>query len=132
MPYTLTVTQEHGYLHFRVCGVNSVENVRDYLREVYSTCLQRQCSAVLIEENLSGPSLQIAEVFAIASAGSSATAPAVRSIAYVDMNPEHSKSRMQFAENVAVTRGINIRMFSALTAAEEWMRYHVAGEVERR
>ena len=56
-----------GYAHVRVTGENTRENVMRYLLEVNERCVQQKFPAVLIEENLSGPSLNIAEVFAIVS-----------------------------------------------------------------
>lgn len=121
MPFELSTTQRSGYLHFRVSGENTPGNVRGYLAAIHRACEEKGCPNVLIEENLGGPSLPIGEIFRISSAGGAATAPAVRTIAYVDVNPEHKLSDMQFAENVAVTRGINIRVFASLPDAESWM-----------
>jgi hypothetical protein len=125
MSYALTVVEHPGYLHFRVTGSNSLATVRAYLAEIHATCLQRRCSSVLIEENLSGAGLAIGEIFQIASAGSEATAPVIKAIAYVDTNPEHAFVDMRFAETVAVTRGINVRVFESVAAAETWLRQRV-------
>ena len=126
MAYALTISEGAGYLHFRVTGRNSKENVMAYLAEVHAACKSRQCPAALVEENLSGPSLPIAEIFRIASAGSAATAPSIRALAVVDVNPEHSHEKMRFAENVAVTRGINVRVFDTVSAAQEWVQNQAA------
>jgi hypothetical protein len=128
MSYALTTIEKPGYLHFRVTGRNSVAAVRGYLGDIHAACAQRGCGAVLIEENLGGPSLDIGAIFGIASAGSAATAPVMRMIAYVDVNPDHDASKMRFAETVAVTRGINIRMFATVETAERWLRDCLAGE----
>jgi hypothetical protein len=125
MSYTLKVNEQPGYLHFQVIGSNSLATVRGYLGEIHATCVQRQLSAILIEENLGGPGLGIGEIFQVASAGSEATAPVIRTIAYVDTNPDHDFLDMQFAETVAVTRGIDIRVFESLAAAETWLRQRV-------
>ncbi len=122
MHYTLTVTEEPGYLHFRVSGSNTRDNVVAYLQEVRATCAQRHCAIALVEENLLGASLDVGDIFQIAASGSAATAPLVRALAYVDVNPQHSRVKMQFAENVAVTRGINVRMFESVAAARVWAR----------
>lgn len=122
MSYSLNIIEQPDYLHFQVSGTNSLATVRGYLSEIHAICAARQCSAILIEENLSGPGLSVGEVFQIASAGSEATAPVINLIAYVDTNPEHSQQRMQFAETVAVTRGINIRVFESVAAASAWLR----------
>ena len=125
MSYALNVIEQPGYLHFQVSGNNSLATVRGYLSEIHATCVRRRFSRILIEENLSGAGLAIGEIFQVASAGSEATAPDVDTIAYVDTNPEHDFLDMQFAETVAVTRGINIRVFESVLAAETWLRQRV-------
>jgi hypothetical protein len=129
VPYTLITIEKPGYLHFRVSGENSGVNVRGYLAEIYSICAERKRSSILIEEDLEGPSLDIGQIFRIASVGSSATTPVVHVIAYVDVNPEHLPSKMQFAETVAVTRGINIRMFATIAEAEIWLQERAGREL---
>jgi len=127
MSYSLNILEQPGYLHFQVTGSNTLATVRGYLAEIHAACLASGVSSVLIEENLSGASLAIGEIFQIASAGSEATAPVINAIAYVDTNPEHDFLDMQFAETVAVTRGINIRMFESVSAAETWLRQRTVG-----
>ncbi len=119
------IIEEGGYLHFRIRGENSVATVQGYLAKIHATCAQRNCATILIEENLCGPGLPIGDVFRIASVGSAATAPVIQRIAYVDTNPEHPPANMAFAENVAVTRGINIRVFADVAAAAAWL--HATG-----
>jgi hypothetical protein len=47
--------------------------------------------------------------------------PVVQDIAYVDTNSEHERSRMQFAEDVAINRGINIKICSTVSEAEHFL-----------
>ena len=122
MSYSLTADIRPGYLHVKIAGENTRENVLRYLLEVNERCVQQKSHAVLIEENLRGPSLNIAEVFAIVAERSRTVSLQLRWIAYVDVNPEHSKGRMLFAETVAVRRGINVRVFSTIADAEQWLR----------
>lgn len=122
MTYHLATERKTGYLHVRVTGENTRENVARYLVEVNQHSVREQCAAVLIEENLRGPSLNIAEIFAVVAERSRDVAPHIRCIAYVDVNPEHAKGRMLFAETVAVKRGVNVRVFSTVTDAEQWLR----------
>lgn len=42
-------------------------------------------------------------------------------MAFVDGNPRHDAANMQFAENVAVNRGVNVRVFPDVAAAREWL-----------
>jgi len=125
MSYTLTTSRKSGYLRVTVNGENTRENVLHYLLEVNELCVKQDCSAVLIEENLRGPSLNITEVFEVVSERSRDVSPQIRWIAYVDVNPEHSKGRMLFAETVAVKRGVNVRVFSTVADAEAWLRIRV-------
>jgi hypothetical protein len=103
-------------------GENSPETVHSYLEDVYVTCVQRNCSSILIEENLQGPGLGLLDIYKIASEGSGRALSAVRRIAYVDVNKEHSPWNMRFAETVAVNRGVNVRLFETVNEAEEWLR----------
>lgn len=121
MAYSFSVTRKPNYLHVIVTGENTPEHVRRYLSEVAAACTRYQCWRVLIEENLSGPSLPVAEVFFLAAEGSRSVAPGVNRIAYVDVNPEHDRGTLDFAETVAVNRGVNVKRFAKVEDAEIWI-----------
>jgi hypothetical protein len=121
MGYKMLIIEKNGYLHFKISGRNSPETVMHYMTEIFNECLKRNCSSILIEENLMGPSVSMADVFKIVSQGSKQTWPHVKQIAYVDMNTEHSSTLMKFAETAAVNRGVNVRVFSDLSRAEKWI-----------
>ena len=119
--FNITVMAEGNFLHVSVTGKNTVENVRHYLEEIYKTCAERGFSAVLIEENLSGPSLPPAEAYKIVTKASALTSPILNKIAYVDINPEHLPSIADLGETVARDRGANVRVFRDVGEAEEWL-----------
>ncbi len=121
MGYELSLADGAGFLRVRVSGENEPETVRRYLREVYDVCAKLGAPAVLIEENLAGPSVRPVDAYRIISEASAQTAPVLLRIAYVDLNPEHSESVLELGEAVAKDRGVNIRMFGNLAAAEEWL-----------
>jgi hypothetical protein len=121
MSYVLNVESKGSYLYITVTGENSYENVARYLSEVRDLCIQYECPNVLIAENLLGPSLNISRIYDLISKASTQTSPVVRKIAYVDINPEHIADAMIFAENVAVNRGVFVRVFSTIHAAEAWL-----------
>lgn len=121
MSYDLKVKRKEGYLHITVTGENTRDNVAGYLSEVPKQCLDHHCPYVLIEENLRGPSLNIPTIFNIAAEGSRHVRPEVRAIAYVDVNAEHDLDKMQFAEDVAVNRGVFVKLFSSVPDAEKWL-----------
>ncbi len=123
--------EEHpGYLHVTVTGENSAENVLQYLAAVRKACADRNCPAVLIEENLHGPGLPIADIFRIISQASQRVSPEVQRIAYVDVNREHDRNAMRFAETVAVNRGVNVWVFATVGEARQWLED--AATAERR
>jgi hypothetical protein len=121
MSYELKVAEKGEYLHVRVTGENSPETVRGYLLDVYLACSERDSRAVLIEEDLRGPSLGVVDIYQIISDQSRKTWPRIRRIAYVDVNCEHDAARMRFAETIAVNRGVNVRVFPNVAEAEKWL-----------
>ena len=121
MSYTLNVEPRSSYLYITVTGENSYDTVSRYLSDVYALCLRYKCPNVLIVENLVGPSLNTLGIYDLISKKSEQTLQVVGSIAYIDINPEHDKQAMKFAENVAVNRNVTVRVFSSIPAAEEWL-----------
>ena len=128
MSYELSVEQKEGYLHFHVTGDNEKETVKNYLAAIYEECVRRNISAILVEENLQGPGLRVLDIFRIAEEGGQTVGSAIRRVAYVDANQEHSHTNMKFATTVASNRGLNVRLFSTVKDAEEWLRLPVRDE----
>jgi len=128
MTYNLTIDKKPTYLHAIVTGRNSRENVTRYLEKILYECTVRSCSRVLIEERLEGPRLRTLDVFKIASEGSSTSKGRLKAIAYVDVNAEGDL--MQFAENVAVNRGLPMAVFSTVAEAEKWLTNASRGDTE--
>lgn len=120
MSYEVSFEQNAGYLHAIVTGMNSRENVVRYLADIYNECVARGCFRVLIEEHLKGPRLETIDVFDIASKGRDRGAVRLPTIAYVDVNA--TAGLMRFAEDVAVNRGIYIRVFPSVADAVRWLR----------
>jgi hypothetical protein len=127
MTYVLTFEQNHGWLRAVARGRNTPENVVGYLGAVLRECQARGCIDVLIEERLEGPRLGTLDVFEIASRQDKPWPGALRSIAYVDMN-RGPGTLMQFAEDVAVNRGVPVRMFATVAEAEAWLRGRVTAQ----
>lgn len=121
MSYVLHVDNKGTYLHITVTGDNTPENVASYLSAVRDQCVEYHCPNVLIEENLRGPSLGTGIIYHIVTEASNQVWPAVRRIAYIDVNPEHNTEAIQFAETVAVNRAVNMRLFSSVKNAEKWL-----------
>ena len=125
MAYQLKVEQKPGYLHFTVTGRNSPDTVAGYMQEVIQQVTARRCPRVLIEENLEGPRLGTMEVFTMVTAGAKRYHGLLEALALVDLNAEGGV--MRFAEDVAVNRGIPVRVFGNVEGAEKWLLSHSAG-----
>jgi hypothetical protein len=119
MPYQLTIKPEATFLHFIVTGTNDADTVARYLDEVRRECIARQCFRVLIEEHLAGPRLSTFPVYKVASEGSERARGLLHAVAYVDANAEGHL--MEFAETVAVNRGLPIAVFATVSEAREWL-----------
>jgi hypothetical protein len=118
MSYTLDVEPRSSYLYITVTGENSLDTVSRYLSEIHDWCLQQNCPNVLLVENLSGPGLRTSSIYELISGKSAQSARVVGRMAYVDINPAHDLGEMKFAENVAVNRGIPVRVFATVQEAE--------------
>jgi hypothetical protein len=121
MDLSVRVEPKPGYLHAFVTGENTRESVEAYMKAVAAACEKRKCRAVLIEEDLKGPSLGVAEMYGIVAAGAEVARLAFNVIAYVDVNPEHDRDLLKFAETVAVNRAVRLRLFRSVAEAERWL-----------
>ena len=122
MSYNLSVEKKSTYLHITVRGTNNRDNVVKYLSEVQEHCLKNNSPNVLIEENLEGPGLSTFTMYDIITEASKRLHPDIFHIAYVDVNPEHNMTDLQFAENVAVNRSVNVKIFPSVAEAEHWLK----------
>jgi hypothetical protein len=120
MSYKVTFDQAAGYLHAFVTGTNSKQNVMAYLADILNECRSRDCFRVLIEECLEGPRLDMTDIYEIASQGQRLAPGRRPAIAYVDVNAR-SAANMKFAEDVAVNRGIFVRVFPSVADARRWL-----------
>ena len=129
MTYNLTITQNPSYLHVIITGENSQQNVIQYLKEVLHECTSRKIKKVLIEERLEGPRLKAFTIFDIAKNSSAEARGYFDAIAYVDVNAEGDL--MQFAETVAVNRGIPVNVFATVADAEIWLKKMILDEQKK-
>ena len=122
MSHAIEVIQKPDYLHIRVTGENTPEVAAAYLRDMLAVCIDHGCGVVLVEENLSGPPMDVMDVYQLASEIGEKARNVLRQVAYVDINPDHSLGLMRFAGDVAGGRGVNVRVFETVKEAERWLR----------
>ena len=116
--YCLSFARHPRYIHATVTGTNTRDAVMRYLDDIRRECGKQDCYRVLIEERLDGPRLPTMDVFAIASEGSMKALGVFHAIAYVD---QRMGDMADFAEMVAVNRGMPVRFFRNVEAAEKWL-----------
>lgn len=124
MNYELTILQKPGYLHGIVTGQNSREAVAGYLRQGLQECIARNCTHALIEAHLKGPRLALWDIFGIALQHSRHDFGRFDSIAYVD--PDAPSELLIFVQNVTRNRGLPLRVFTTVEAAEQWLQARLA------
>ena len=118
MSYCLTYEQRPSYLYVLVNGDNSLEAVMRYMADIAEECQQRDVTRVLIDDQLEGPRLQTSDVFSIAAEGSTNGLGLFDAIAYVDKDMGEMG---EFAETVAVNRGMPVAIFSDVDSADRWL-----------
>jgi hypothetical protein len=118
-PYQLTLEERPTYLHAKVVGERTPANALRFLEEAYAACIQGGHDSLLLEMAFSGPSLNTTSVYNIISRRVP-DGKNLRKIAYVQT--EFGDPAMPyFAETVAVNRGVNVRLFQSVDAAEKWL-----------
>jgi hypothetical protein len=119
MAYELRILQEPTYLHAVVTGTNDTDTVVRYFDELRRECLARRCYRLLVEERLEGPRLDTFAVYKVASEGSERARGLLHAIAFVDVNADGKL--MEFAETVALNRGLPVAMFATVAEARAWL-----------
>jgi hypothetical protein len=119
IPYHLVLVEHPMYLHATVTGTHNAENALRFLTESFAACQKQGCSAMLLEFNLSGQSLDSTSIFDVVSKRTG-DAVKLRKIAYYD-NSDRDPAKVKFAETVARNRGVNVRLFQDLEAAKRWL-----------
>ncbi len=119
MSYQLTMVQKPGYLHGIATGQNSREAVSAYLMQGLKECEARGCTRVLIESRLQGLRLPPWDTFEIASWHARFDKGIFEAIAYVDANAP--AELLDFVRDVTANRGLPLRSFASVAAAEAWL-----------
>jgi hypothetical protein len=121
MEYRIAIDERPGHLFVTVWGRNTTESITRYSNDVREACIRLGQTRVLIVVNLVGENLSMLDVYRSVSAGSELARDMGMRVAYVDANPERTADNMILAEDVAATRGIDVRTFRSVADAETWL-----------
>ncbi len=118
-PYNLSFEKRDSYRYVYVEGEeDSFEISHQYWTEVAKECERTGMMKLLVEENIVGNG-PMPDMFNL-----SAALPDMgfsdRKIAFVDCIADQAELN-SFGELVAVNRGLNVKMFDNISAAEEWL-----------
>jgi len=119
MPYQLTIEERPTYVYAKATGERTPANALRFLEEAYGACVKSGRQALLLDMQLAGPILNTTSVYQVISQRVP-DGRNLRKIAYVDSSTGES-DMPHFAETVAVNRGVNVRLFPSLAAAEKWL-----------
>lgn len=118
-PYRLTLKHRTGYLYAHVEGKeDSYEISRAYWQEIADECKAHNFQKVLVVEEIAGCG-SVAEAYQVSSELPKMGFTHVK-VAFVDRYLDQQETN-QFAELVAVNRGINGKMFNDEAEAEKWL-----------
>jgi hypothetical protein len=109
------------HLHVIGAGQNTRETARRFLADTHRSVSEHQATAVLLEMNFAGPSLDLGSLYAILFENR-LEASLLRRVAYVDVSSrQHLPERAEFVELAANKLGINGRVFESVADAERWL-----------
>jgi len=118
-PYQLILEERRSHLHARVIGERTAANARRFLEETYWACVANGYSSLLLEIHLCGSSLDHTTIRRVIG-DYAANGAKLRKIAYVQ--PKAADPAAPYvAERTAIDRGVNVRVFRDVPAAERWL-----------
>lgn len=118
MAYRLTVEVHPTYLHARAEGPRTPENAMRALKEIHQACVEAGRRDVLVEMSLDGPGFEASAIFNLVEKRAPEGVKLGR-IAYVENAP--AATRTAFVENLAVNRGVNLKLFADVDSARKWL-----------
>ena len=129
MDYRISFERHPEYLHATITGANTAENVAGYLSDIIDECRRTECYRILVDEQLTGPRLEASDVFEIASTGAIKALGIFQAVAYVD--PQMG-DMADFAETVAINRGMPVKIFTSVEQARKWLLRQEEGPGEQQ
>lgn len=120
MTYSLIVEMKPAYLHARGYGEQTEANTRQFLVDAHQACVEHNMGRLLVEMCFTGKALSVASAYSVI-VDRSPDGSMLKSIAYVDNNAAHATEIAEFAEVAARNRGVNVRLFESVAAAERWL-----------
>jgi stage II sporulation SpoAA-like protein len=119
LSYQLTIEERPTYVYARVDGELTPANALRFLEDAHAACVKYGRTSVLLDMQLHGPDLPTTSVYDVISQRAR-DGSKLSKIAYVPYQGG-DPSMATFAETVAINRGVNVRLFDSVAAAERWL-----------
>ncbi len=122
MSYELTYKKEKDILLVKVCGMRSFKAIIEIVKDIQQICIKQKTCKVLIDVREMEGHLKTMEAYEL---------PALVFPKFRDLNifeksaivdREESRPYYSFFENVSVNRGFNLRVFTNIEDATEWLQ----------
>ena len=117
--YQLTIEERPTYVYARADGDLTPANALRFLEDAHAACVKYGRASVLLDMQLRGPNMPTTSVYEVISQRA-ADGSKLHKIAYVPYD-SGDPSMAHFAETVAINRGVNVRIFESVAAAEGWL-----------
>ena len=122
MSYQLTYKKEKEILKVKVTGIRNFETVLSIIKDIQQICVNQSTCRVLIDVRSLEGHLKTMEAYEIPST----VFPKIREKRVIEKSAvvdlEESRKYFSFLENVAVNRSFNLRFFTNMEEAIEWLR----------
>jgi len=122
MSYELTYKHESDYLHVQATGISNVENQIAMAHDYFAECDKHGYGKLLLDVRGMTEGSDIGTVGSYNLIKRDIRALAISSplkVSVVDLEELNEGSR--FVENVAVNQGLNLRIFTDVDKAIEWL-----------
>lgn len=118
-PFSISYEYETEYLRAHVSGEEDMlQNSIMFWLEIKEECLKHNYKKCLVTENFKTV-ISTTEMFIMVDKLIQEGSPDVK-IAFVDSNIDHLYQN-KFAEDVAVNRGVNVKVFTDTEEAKKWL-----------
>ena len=121
MSYELSYTHEPDYLHIQATGIRTVENLIAVAIDFLTESDKHGYRKILVDYRGMTGGLKIIDLYTV---GTKNLSELWRTISHPKVSVidwEDNRERFEFMENVAVNVGVNLRMFTDVDEAMEWL-----------
>ena len=121
MSYQLTYKKEKEILNVKVSGIRNFETILSIIKDIQQICVNQSTCRVLVDVRGLEVHLKTMEAYEIPLT----VFPKIREKRVIEKSAvvdlEESRKYFSFLENVAVNRSFNLRFFTNIKDASEWL-----------